>query len=113
MSMGTRHQGAIICIKLERPYCMHPRRMLCLFVLLLLCCLLPLTALASWTDNPPAQPGFTHAPLNVIDTPPGLIPSGAPIVRGPPTIAEIDPNFSGKEIAVGGIDGWLYVYHRD
>jgi hypothetical protein len=89
------------------------RRSLHVLALLLLCGMLPLSALAKFYDTPPAQPGFTHAPMSVIDTPPGLILSGSPIYLGSPTIADIDPGFSGKEIAVGGLDGWLYVYHKD
>jgi hypothetical protein len=75
--------------------------------------LFPFAALASFTDNPPAQPGFTHTSLNPSDTPPGKLLSGNRIGYSSPTIAEIDPNFRGKEIVVGGKDGTLYVYHRD
>jgi hypothetical protein len=49
----------------------------------------------------------------VSDTPPGKLLDHGPILNGSPTIAEIDPGSAGKEIAVGGKDGWLYVYHKD
>jgi hypothetical protein len=89
------------------------RRALLVLCLLILVGMLPLTALARFHDTPPAQPGFTHSSLGNLDTPPGKLLDHGPILNGSPTIAEIDPGSTGKEIAVGGKDGWLYVYHRD
>ncbi len=86
-----------------------------LFALLLLCGLFPLTVSASYRDNPPAQPGFTHTPwVAGNDTDRGLRLAGGPIFYSSPTIAEIDGNAgNGKEIAVGGTDGALYVYRQN
>jgi hypothetical protein len=72
------------------------------------------TAIASVRDNPPPLPGFTHSPLFTPDDSlqgHGILLAGASIVRGSPVIAEIDGNTqNGKEIALGGPDGRLYVY---
>src|SRR5690349_1914173 len=77
---------------------------------------MPLSASATYYDSFPAQPGFTHTPFGPDDPGTGLaLPGGSSSIgRGSPTIAEIDGNTSnGKEIAVGGRDGWLYVYHKN
>jgi outer membrane protein assembly factor BamB len=51
--------------------------------------------------------------MSVVDTNAGKILDGGPIYRSSPTIADIDTGVAGKEIAIGGNDGWLYVYHKD
>jgi hypothetical protein len=73
-------------------------------------------AAASSKDNPPPQPGFVH-PQQLGNEPPerhGVFTSGQAIFRGSPVIAEIDGNpGDGKEVAVGGQDGMVYVYKSD
>jgi hypothetical protein len=84
--------------------------------LLLLSALVPIGASAAYYDSFPIQSGFSHAKLSPDDTGAGVLLAGggSPIRRGSPTIAEIDGNTgNGKEIAVGGRDGMLYVYHRN
>jgi hypothetical protein len=91
------------------------RRLLLALTLLLLSALVPLGASAAYYDTFPIQPGFSH-PAVPPDTGAGLplAGGGAAIRRGSPTIAEIDGNAgNGKEIAVGGNDGMLYVYHKN
>ncbi len=76
--------------------------------------LTPLIANASYKDSFPAQSGFTHAPLAADDPGTGKQLSGGVVRRGSPTIAEIDGNTAnGKEIAIGGNDGQLYVYRSN
>jgi hypothetical protein len=74
-------------------------------------------ATASEMDNPPELPGWTHAPAFLPGDSPGrqgILLSGTPVVRSSPTIAEIDGNTEdGREVAVGGGDGILYVYGAD
>jgi hypothetical protein len=67
-------------------------------------------------NQPPPLPGWTHTQTFQDDTPQkhGIVLSGADIVRGSPTIAEIDNNPSnGKEVVVGGGDGMLYAYRAN
>jgi outer membrane protein assembly factor BamB len=68
--------------------------------------------LSGYVENPPALPGWTHAPLfSHDDTGHGIKLSGGDILRSSAVIAEIDGNTSnGKEVAIGGNDGMLYVY---
>ena len=62
-------------------------------------------------DVPPAVPGFTHTPFSGDDSGRGKLLSGGKVIRSSPVIGEIDRNDSnGKEVAVGGNDGRLYVY---
>lgn len=71
------------------------------------------TTLANYKDQPPPLPGWTHSPRYRDDTPEqhGITLSGSSILRSSPVIAEIDGNAdNGKEVAVGGTDGELYVY---
>lgn len=88
-----------------------------LLLLLLACMLLPVMAVqAGNNDNPPPLPGWTHSPAFSVDTPQrhGIVLSGGQIVRSSPVIAEIDGNAqNGREVAVGGVDGMLYVYGSD
>jgi hypothetical protein len=83
--------------------------------MLILGIVLPSSVLASYLDNPPAQAGFTHSQkFTSDDNLQGLQLPGKAILRGSPTIAEIDGNTAnGKEIVVGADDGWLYVYHQN
>ncbi len=64
-------------------------------------------------DNPPPLPGWTHSPAFSVDTPQrhGIVLAGGNVVFSSPVIAEIDANAAnGKEVAVAGRDGILYVY---
>jgi hypothetical protein len=73
-----------------------------------------LPALAAYNNYFPPQPGFTHSKLRQDDIPPGLGVSGAPFFRGGPAIGEVDGNASdGKEIAIAGRDGRVYVYRSN
>ncbi len=70
----------------------------------------------SYADQPPPLAGWTHNPAFTGDTPQrhGVVLSGKDVIRSSPTIAEIDGNTSnGKEVAVAGSDGILYVYHAN
>jgi hypothetical protein len=74
---------------------------------------------ADYLDNPPPLPGWVHpnahGPTGA-DSPQrhGIQLSGEHIVRGSPTIAEIDGNAANhNEVAVGGSDGRLYVYRAN
>jgi hypothetical protein len=84
-------------------------------LMLLLFAAFPLNTQASYTDNPPAQPGFTRTTkLSADDTGYGIQLSGAAIGRGAPTIADVDGNpGNGKEIVIGGTDGRLYVIGKN
>ncbi len=76
----------------------------------------PAPAPAGYRDNPPPQPGFVHTPALHNDSPQrhGVFLSGQPVLRSSPVIAEIDGNPNdGKEVAVGGQDGEVYVYKSD
>lgn len=66
-----------------------------------------------YKDQPPPLPGWTHSQSFPDDTAQkhGIVLSGGDIVRSSPTIAEADGDASnGKEVAVAGSDGVLYVY---
>jgi hypothetical protein len=90
------------------------RRVVLLLTLLVLASLTPLTANATYKDTFPIQPGFNHPPLDWDDSGAGVQLSGQVVRRGSPTIAEIDGNTAnGKEIAIGGRDGMLYVYRSN
>jgi hypothetical protein len=92
---------------------LHRRSLLALIVFVLLG-LTPLLANAAYKDSFPAQSGFTHAPLGFDDSGAGKQLSGGVVRRGSPTIAEIDGNTAnGKEIAIGGNEGRLYVYRSN
>lgn len=76
--------------------------------------LLPLAALASYRDTPPAQPGFTHTPWRANDdTSAGLQLPGGPIFYSSPAVGDIDTSFGGREIVVGASDGLLYAYRHN
>lgn len=82
-------------------------------VLLILLAFSPSLTLAGGRDQPPPLPGWIHSPRLTDDTPQqhGIILEGSDVVRSSPVIAEIDGNTAnGKEVAVGGSDGRLYVY---
>lgn len=92
------------------------RRFVSILLPLLIVCLLHTVTWAGYNDQPPPLAGWTHSPRFPDDTPQGhgIILSGADVVRSSPTIAEIDGNpGNGKEVAVGGSDGRLYVYHAN
>jgi hypothetical protein len=86
------------------------------FILLSIAMLLMLTvsvAQAGSRDQPPPLSGWTHSPKFPDDTRQqhGVVLQGKDIVRSSPVIADIDGNSTnGKEVAVGGVDGILYVY---
>ncbi len=87
-----------------------------MFIIALLCAFSGIHVARGYYRNYfPPHAGFQHTfNLQNDDTPPGLPLSGKRILRGSTTIAEIDGNTAnGKEIAVGGEDGQLYVYHQD
>jgi FG-GAP-like repeat len=70
--------------------------------------------LAYYAKYAPIHSNFKHTPVDGTDLPPGLQLSGNRIIRGSPTIADIDGNsVNGKEIVVGGSDGMLYAYHQN
>ncbi len=71
--------------------------------------------LAVRADAPDPIPGWTHGASNSDgDGQPGIVLSGGPVTYSAPVIAEIDGDSSnGKEVAVGGADGLLYVYRAD
>src|SRR5689334_1051192 len=119
-SLGARrcynsaHTTCIATYVLEREVAVLGRRSFPVIILMLVWNVLPLVALAAAFDNPPAQPGFTHTKFDSSDTGQGILLSGKPIGFGSPTIADIDGDGSnGKEIAIGGTDGILYVYHAN
>lgn len=69
-----------------------------------------------YKDQPSPLPGWTHTESFPDDTPQkhGIVLSGGDIVRSSPVIAEVDGNAgNGKEVAVGGQDGRLYVYRAN
>ncbi len=73
-------------------------------------------AAAGYRDQPPAQPGWFHAPKYPDDTPGqhGIRLAGGPILRSSPVIAEVDGNTgNGREVVVGGVDGRVYVYRAN
>lgn len=70
-------------------------------LLVFLSALSPSLIHAGVSDRPPALPGWEH----------GIALSGNQIIRSSPVIADIDGfPANGKEVAVGGSDGTLYVY---
>lgn len=69
-----------------------------------------------YLDQPAPLPGWTHSQQFTPDTPQkhGIVLSGGDIVRSSPIIAEMDGNAgNGREVAVGGQDGRLYVYRAN
>lgn len=93
---------------------MLQRRLIHIGTLVLFCSLLPVITLAGFRDSPPVQPGFSHPKIDDQDTGSGKQLAGEAIGRSSPTVAEIDGNAqNGREIAIGGTDGILYVYRND
>ncbi len=71
---------------------------------------------ASYKTQPPALPGWFHAPKYGDDTTDqhGIRLSGGPIGRSSPVIAEVDGNAgNGNEVVVGGADGRVYAYRAN
>jgi hypothetical protein len=69
-----------------------------------------------YRDQPAPLPGWTHTQTFQDDTAQkhGIVLSGGDIVRSSPVIAEMDGNAgNGKEVAVAGKDGRLYVYRAN
>jgi len=82
------------------------------FIILLLTLLIENLCWCDYRDNPDPIPGWTNNASS--DGANGIILNGAEIGFSSPVIAEIDGNTAnGKEIAVGGSDGRIHVYHSD
>jgi hypothetical protein len=63
--------------------------------------------------NPPPAPGFTHTPKFTPDDSPlqeGVLLDHGSVIRSSPVIAKISTLSPGNQVAVGGSDGWVYVY---
>ncbi|MBM3130289.1 MAG: hypothetical protein FJ009_16890 [Chloroflexi bacterium] len=68
---------------------------------------------ATYNNNPPAQPGFTHTPISGTDDRGyGLRLSGNVVRDSSPLLCDLDGNGT-KEIVVGGIDGMIYAYRSN
>ena len=67
-------------------------------------------------NNPDPLPGWTHDAFltNDTDQQHGIIVDGREFINSSPVIAEIDGDTkNGKEVAIGGSDGTLYVFKSD
>lgn len=82
------------------------------FVLLLFNLSLERT-LATYTNNPPPQPGFTHPPIpGTDDRGYGIRLSGNVVRDSSPLLCDLQGD-GRKEIVVGGIDGMIYAYRSN
>lgn len=69
-------------------------------------------AAASFRDNPPPLPGWTHPTRFTDDSAErhGILLEGNYVIRSSPVIGELNAGSAGREVAVGGSDGRVYVY---
>ena len=72
-------------------------------------------AIADFRDNPPPLPGWTHPTRfrDDSDARHGVLLQGEDVVRSSPVIGELSAASAGREVAVGGIDGRVYVYRAN
>jgi hypothetical protein len=72
-------------------------------------------AVADFRDNPPPLPGWTHPTRFEDDSNArhGVVLEGSAVLRGSPVIGELSTGSAGREVAVGGTDGRVYVYRAN